>query len=39
VSAVVFGGTAKEWIVTKVAIMAGGSFVCLMVAAAVLSYM
>lgn len=37
VSAVLFGGTKPEWIVTKIAIMAGGSLVCLEVAAIILS--
>jgi hypothetical protein len=36
-SAVMFGGTPKHFMVKKVAIMAGGSFVCLMIAAATLS--
>lgn len=35
-SAVMFGGTPKEWMLKKIAIMAGGSFVSLMIAAAVL---
>ncbi len=37
VGAVLFGGTKPEWIVTKIAIMAGGSLVCLLAAAFVLS--
>ena len=37
-SAVMFGGTPKEWMAKKFAIMAGGSLACLMVAAAVLNY-
>jgi len=37
-SAVMFGGTPKEWMCKKMAIMAGGSLVNLMTAAAVLSY-
>lgn len=36
-SAVMFGGTPKEWMLKKIAIMAGGSLVCLMIAAATLS--
>ena len=36
VSAVVFGGTEPKWVVKKIAIMAGASFLCLMVAAAIL---
>ena len=39
VSAVLFGGTEPKWMVAKIAIMAGCSFFCLMIAAAVLSYM
>lgn len=39
VSAVLFGGTAPRWIVTKIFIMAGGAFGCMMIAAAVLSSM
>lgn len=38
VSAVIFGGTPSKWILPKIGIMAGGSFVCLMVAATVLHY-
>lgn len=37
VSAVMFGGTPKQWMVKKTAIMAGGSLACLMIAAATLS--
>lgn len=37
-SAVMFGGTPKEWMCKKLAIMAGGSLVCLMIAAAVLYF-
>lgn len=37
-SAVMFGGTPKEWMRKKIAIMAGGSLVNLMTAATVLSY-
>lgn len=36
-SAVMFGGTPKQWMVKKVAIMAGGSLACLMIATAILS--
>lgn len=39
VAAVIFGGTKPRWIVTKSAIMAGGSLVCVMVAAWVLQMM
>ncbi len=39
VSAVLFGGTKPEWIVTKILIMAGGSFLCLEVAAAIIKAM
>lgn len=38
VSAVVFGGTDKKWILPKIAIMAGCSLVCLMIAAVVLRF-
>lgn len=38
-SAVMFGGTPKEWMCKKFAIMASGSLVNLMVAAATLSYL
>ena len=37
VSAVIFGGTPSEWVVKKIAIMVGGSLVCYLVAAAILS--
>lgn len=37
VSAVLFGGTEPKWVVTKILIMAGGAFGCMMIAAAVLS--
>lgn len=37
VAAVIFGGTAPKWIVTKIAIMAGGSLACLLIAAAILN--
>lgn len=36
VSAVLFGGTNPKWVVTKIAVMAGGSLVCLEAAAFVL---
>lgn len=36
VSAVLFGGTNPKWVITKIAVMAGGSFVCLEVAATIL---
>ena len=39
VSAVIFGGIQSQWIVPKIAVMAGGSLVCLEVAAAVLHLM
>ncbi len=39
VSAVLFGGTEPKWVVTKILIMAGGSFGCVMIAAAVLQAM
>ena len=35
-SAVVFGGTEPKWIVQKLAIMTGGTLVCLLVGAAIL---
>jgi uncharacterized membrane protein len=37
VSAVIFGGTDKQWIVKKIAVQAGASFACLQLATAVLS--
>ncbi len=37
-SAVMFGGTPRGWMLKKTAIMAGGSLVSLMIAAAVLSF-
>lgn len=37
-SAVMFGGTPKEWMCKKIAIMASGSLVNLMIAAAALSF-
>ena len=36
VAAVIFGNTPKKWFVTKTLIMAGGSLLCLLVAAAIL---
>ena len=36
VSAVLFGGTKPKWVVTKIAVMAGGSLICLEAAAAIL---
>ena len=39
VSAVIFGGTEGKWIVTKIAIMAGGALGCLMIAAATLHFL
>lgn len=39
VSAVIFGGTDPQWIAKKILVMAGGSLVCLLVAAAILSTM
>jgi len=39
VSAVLFGGTKPEWVVTKILIMAGGSLVCLEVAAIIIQMM
>ena len=39
VGAVVFGGTPTKWMLTKIGIMAGGSFLCLQTAAAVLKMM
>ena len=39
VSAVIFGGTKPEWVVTKIAVMAGASLGCLEIAAAVLHWM
>ncbi|MFA9262729.1 MAG: DUF1761 domain-containing protein [Undibacterium sp.] len=38
-SAVMFGGTPKPWMVKKTVIMAGGSLVCLMIAAVTLDLM
>lgn len=39
VGAVLFGGTEPKWVLTKIAIMAGGSLLCLEAAAAVLKMM
>ncbi len=39
VSAVIFGGTDKKWIVKKIAVQMGGSLLCLELAAAVISLM
>jgi hypothetical protein len=39
VSAVIFGGDKKQWMLTKILIASGGSFLCLMAAAAVLHNM
>lgn len=39
VSAVLFGGTPGQWVLTKIAIMAGGSLLCLEAAAVVLKMM
>lgn len=36
VGAVLFGGTEPRWIGTKLAIMAGGSLICILVAAAII---
>jgi len=38
VSAVVFGGTDKKWMLPKITIQAGASFCCLMIATLVLSF-
>lgn len=38
ISAVIFGGTAPQWIFKKIGIMAGGSLICLMGAALVLDF-
>jgi len=37
VSAVVFGGTEPRWILTKIAIMAGGALACIEAGALVLT--
>lgn len=39
VSAVIFGGTEPKWVVTKIAIMAGASILCLEAAAAIIRMM
>lgn len=39
VSAVIFGGTKREWILTKILIMAGGSLLCLEVAVFIMTWM
>lgn len=39
VSAVLFGGTEPKWVVTKILIMAGAAFGCMMIAAAILGAM
>lgn len=39
VSAVLFGGTKPEWVVTKIVIMAGGSLLCLESAALIIKMM
>ncbi len=39
VSAVIFGGTPREWIVKKIAVQAGAAFGCLQIAAAVLHFL
>lgn len=36
ISAVIFGGTKKEWMLKKIGIMAGASFICFGIAATVL---
>lgn len=38
VSAVIFGGTPKEWITKKIAVQAGAALVCYEVAAAILHF-
>lgn len=38
VAAVLFGGTNPKWVVTKILIMAGGSFVCLEAATLILHF-
>lgn len=37
VSAVIFGGTDRKWIATKIALQAGGALTCLLVAALILN--
>jgi hypothetical protein len=39
VSAVIFGGTDRKWIIKKVAVQAGAALGCLLIGAAVLSMM
>jgi hypothetical protein len=39
VSAVIFGGTAPQWVMPKILISAGGSLACMMGAAAVFHFM
>jgi hypothetical protein len=39
VSAVIFGGTEKKWIPTKIALQAGAALCCLEIAATVLHFM
>lgn len=39
VSAALFGGTKPKWVVKKIAVMAGGSLICLEVAAAIIKAM
>lgn len=39
ISAVLFGGTEPKWVVSKILIMAGAAFGCMMIAAAILSAM
>ena len=36
VSAVIFGGTEKKWIIKKIAVQAGASILCLEAAAAII---
>lgn len=39
VAAVIFGGTKPEWVLTKIAIMAGAALGCMEIAAAVFKWM
>ena len=39
ISAVLFGGTEKQWISKKILIMAGGSFVCIQLAAVIINWL
>ena len=39
ISAVLFGGTKPEWVITKILVMAGGSIICLEVAAIIIKAM